>query len=479
MSSSTTPEAGQSVVGTRGTGLVAALLFIALVVAALASLGAPLITAVAQTYGVSLFAAQWTLTGAMLTGAVATPVLARLGSGRHRRKVVLTTLAVVTAGSVASVIPAPFAVLLCSRIVLGVAGGLVTLMMATAREHLGERAPSTIAMLSVASTVGIGVGYPIAGLLAQVGGVRVAFLLGVVVAATALVIAIIVLPRDDPGTSSEQKMDWLGATLLSFGLVAVLFVTTQLGLWVSDPLLPGLILVGGVAILAVWVAVERRVPRPLIDLTALRHPAVAGANLVMGVSGISMYLLFSLIVRYMQTPPQVGYGYGLTDVEAGLVLVPFSVLGFVAGRLVPALRRRVRPFVLLMVSGVVIIAASALFAGARTSSVAWPIVTMGALGFAVGGFSAVMPQAILAVTPAEETAAAMGVNGVVRAVGFAIGSALSGLLLAAYTAPGHFVPAESGYTVAALTAAALAVASIATAAIIDSIRQRQARLTPQ
>jgi predicted MFS family arabinose efflux permease len=346
-------------------------------------------------------------------------------------------------------------------------------MMATAREHLGERAPSTIAMLSVASTVGIGVGYPIAGLLAQVGGVRVAFLLGAVVAAAALVIAIVVLPRDDADASREEKVDWLGASLLSVGLVAVLFVTSQPGIWVSNPVLPGLILVGGVVVLAVWVAVERKVSRPLVDLAALRHPAVAGANLVMGVSGISMYLLFSLIVRYMQTPSQIGYGYGLTDVEAGLVLVPFSVLGFVAGRMVPKLRQRVRPFVLLIANGVVIIATCALFAGARMSGVAWPIAAMGVLGFAVGGFSAVMPQAILAVTPAEETAAAMGVNGVVRAVGFSIGSALSGLILASYTSPGHFVPADSGYTVAALAAAALAVVGIVLAAAIDSIRQRQ------
>jgi predicted MFS family arabinose efflux permease len=373
---------------------------------------------------------------------------------------------------VASVVPAPFAVLLISRTVLGVAGGLTALMMATAREHLGERAPGTIAMLSVASTVGIGVGYPIAGFLAQVGGVRVAFLLGVVVAAAALVIAIVAFPRDDADASREEKVDWLGASLLSLGLVAVLFVTSQSGIWVTNPVLPGLVLAGGVVVLAVWVAVERRVSRPLVDLAALRHPAVAGANLVMLVSGISMYLLFSLLVRYMQTPSQVGYGYGLTDVEAGLVLVPFSVLGFIAGRVVPKLRQRVRPFVLLVASGVVIIAACAVFAAARTSGVALPVVAMGVLGFAVGGFSAVTPQAILAVTPAEETAAAMGVNGVVRAVGFSIGSALSGLVLAAYTAQGHFVPADSGYTVAALAAAALAVVSIVLAGVIDSIQRR-------
>ncbi|MFD1276387.1 hypothetical protein ACFQ51_45725 [Streptomyces kaempferi] len=60
--------------------LVPSLMFIALVVAAVASLGAPLITSVATTFHVSLDSAQWTLTIALLSGAVATPVLGRLGA---------------------------------------------------------------------------------------------------------------------------------------------------------------------------------------------------------------------------------------------------------------------------------------------------------------------------------------------------------------------------------------------------------------
>ncbi|WP_392838912.1 hypothetical protein [Streptomyces sp. LN500] len=59
--------------------LVPALMFIALVVAAVASLGTPLITSVATSFHVSLGSAQWTLTVALLSGAVATPVLG--GSG--------------------------------------------------------------------------------------------------------------------------------------------------------------------------------------------------------------------------------------------------------------------------------------------------------------------------------------------------------------------------------------------------------------
>jgi MFS family permease len=81
--------------------LVPALVFIALVVAAVGSLGAPLITSVATTMHVSLASAQWTLTAPLLSGAVATPLLGRLGSGPRRRATIIGTLAAATAGSAA------------------------------------------------------------------------------------------------------------------------------------------------------------------------------------------------------------------------------------------------------------------------------------------------------------------------------------------------------------------------------------------
>jgi predicted MFS family arabinose efflux permease len=79
--------------------LVPSLLFIAVVVAAVGSLGAPLITSVATTFGVSLDSAQWTLTITMFSGAIATPLLGRLGAGPHRHGTILATLAVVVACS--------------------------------------------------------------------------------------------------------------------------------------------------------------------------------------------------------------------------------------------------------------------------------------------------------------------------------------------------------------------------------------------
>lgn len=131
---STTPEHSEARL------LVPSLMFIALVVAAVASLGTPLITSVATTFHVSLDSAQWTLTIALLSGAVATPVLGRLGAGPHRRATILATLAVVVAGSALTVLPLPFAWLLVGRAAQGVGLGLTALMMGVARDHLPEGA---------------------------------------------------------------------------------------------------------------------------------------------------------------------------------------------------------------------------------------------------------------------------------------------------------------------------------------------------
>ena len=66
--------------------LVPVLIFVGTVVAVISSLGAPLVPAIAETMGTSLPSAQWALTVTLLVGAVATPVVGRLGDGPHRRR---------------------------------------------------------------------------------------------------------------------------------------------------------------------------------------------------------------------------------------------------------------------------------------------------------------------------------------------------------------------------------------------------------
>ena len=150
----------------------------------------------------------------------------------------------------------------------------------------------------------------------------------------------------------------------------------------------------------------------------------------------------------------------MTTFVAGLVLVPFSVLGFLAGKLTPWVRMRIDAPMLLAGSAVVVGCGFVLFVAAR-SNLAELFVAMGVLGFGVGSFSAAMPGVILAVTPESETSSAMSFNYVVRSVGYSLGSAIGGLVLAAGTDTDHLFPNEGAYTTAALVGiAAMAITAL-------------------
>ena len=464
----TTPER------TEAPLLVPSLMFIALVVAAVASLGTPLITSVATTFHVSLDSAQWTLTIALLSGAIATPVLGRLGAGPHRRATILATLALVVAGSALTVLPLPFAWLLVGRAAQGVGLGLTALMMGVARDHLSEeRSAATIALISVVSIIGVGVGYPLAGLLTEFGGVRAAYGLGLFVTAIAFLAAWRSIPVAPEGRSAH--VDLAGALLLAGGLFLVMFLAGETSLWSRHLAVAVVLVFVAVLLLCAWTTSELRGKTPLVGVRAVRHPAVAGANIAMFVGGIGMYLLLTLITRYAQTPHSAGYGFGLSTFVAGLVLVPFSVLGFVAGRLTPRMRERIDAPFLLAGSAVVVGAGFVLFAVAR-SNLAELFVVMGVLGFGVGSFSAAMPGVILAVTPRSETSSAMSFNYVVRSVGYSLGSAIGGLVLAAGTNTGHLFPNDGAYTTAALVG--VAAMAITTMTGLALPRQRAPETNP-
>src|SRR6516165_908974 len=155
------------------TRLAAVLVFLAVESTAVASLGTPLLPAVQQAEHVSLAASQWTLTITLLTGAVVTPVLGRLGDGRLRRRATVGAVAVMLAGCVLSALPAVF---LAGRALQGAGLGLVPLATAVARDDLpAGRSRHTIAAIGITTAVGIGVGYPLVGLLAEYLGLYAPF----------------------------------------------------------------------------------------------------------------------------------------------------------------------------------------------------------------------------------------------------------------------------------------------------------------
>ena len=78
---------------TSNPRLPATLILVAAMMSIITSLGAPLITTVAQSDHVPLSTAEWMLTVTLLTGALATPIMGKLADGPHQHKVILYSLA--------------------------------------------------------------------------------------------------------------------------------------------------------------------------------------------------------------------------------------------------------------------------------------------------------------------------------------------------------------------------------------------------
>ncbi|WP_063773524.1 MFS transporter [Streptomyces rubellomurinus] len=437
----------------RERALVPVLVFLTAVVAVISSLGAPMIPTIAAVDHVSLSEAQWSLTVTMLVGAVATPVLGRLGDGPSRRTATLTAAAVVVLGSVLAALPLGFGWLITGRALQGVGVGLTSLTIATARDSLpAERSRSAVALLSITTVAGVGLGYPITGLIAQSFGFHAGFWFGAAISAVALVLAALVLPSTEG--RERRPLDAPGAVLLGLALVGLLMVLSEGESWGWASTRLWTVAALSLLLLAGWIRHELRTAHPLVDLRSLANPVVLTADVAGLVAGVGMYLLMSLVIRYVQTPVSTGYGLGASVVVAGLALLPFSVFSLLTSKVVPVLARRTSPAAVLPVGCAVSLGSVLFFLFARGSL--WELlVVMAIAGLGVGCTFAVMPGLIVGAVPAGEVGSAVGFNQLLRTVGYSTGSALCGAVLQAHTAPGRALPTDSGYRDAALIGCAV------------------------
>lgn len=436
--------------------MIAALVFAGLTVSVMSTLGTPLIPTIAAAQGVSLETAQWMLTVTLLVGAIATPVLGRLGDGPQRRRVLLFTLAASLVGSVVAATSQHFPQLLLGRALQGIGYGTVPLAIALVREHTGgERQRSGIATLSITVAVGAGLGFPVTGLIAQVLDFHAAFWFGAIFAAGALLAVHLAVPRA-PGRARAVTLDVPGALLLATGLAALLLGISQgeaLG-WSSAPVVG--LFGAAVALLATWARVELRRDAPLVDLRLVSQRAILGANVAALLLAMGMYIVMSLVNRLMQTPTATGYGFGASLVTTGLMLLPLSLGSLVSQQIT---RRVIVRYGIRIVlpTGALIVAATLLWLALAHDHL-WEIaVSTALLGVGVGCSFAAMPALIVASVPGERTGSATSLNQVLRSIGGALGSAVGVAILSAHHPAGLAFPLEDGYTVAFLAGAVICV----------------------
>ena len=455
---------------THTTPIIVVLLLAGLAYAISQTMVFPALPAIAEHFEAGDEAASWVLTAFFLAASVATPILGKLGDLYGKDRVLPAVLALLCVGSLMCALAPSIGWVIAGRAVSGVAGGIFPLAFGVIRDTFPpRRVAGAIGLLSAVFGIGGGIGLPLSGVLSEHAGVPWLFYSGVIIAVPAMVGVLVLVPPSP--RVPHARVDWAGAALLSIALVLLLLGVTEANSWGwGSPATLGM-LAAGLAVLAVWLRQQRRVPEPLIDLRLLRLRAVLATNVATFFIGFAMFAAFALIPRFVQAPESTGYGFGDSVTTAGLLLLPSALIQLLIGPLAGRLGA-VFGFRATLLIGCGISVVSFLLLVVRHETRLELLVAGVFLGAGVAFGFASMANLIVAAVPQGDVGIATGINTIMRTTGGAFGSAAVTAILAGNVAADTHLPTESGYTAAFVSAVVVGLLAVLAAWLVPR-RPRQ------
>ncbi|MFD7877516.1 MFS transporter [Streptomyces sp. NPDC059766] len=437
----------------RASGAVVPVLaFAGIVVAVMQTLLVPVIKDLPQLLATEPSNATWVLTSTLLAGAVATPIMGRLGDLNGKRRMLILSLAVMVAGALVSALTSDLIVMIVGRALQGFAMGAIPLGIGLMRDMLPrEKLGSAMALMSSSIGVGGGLALPGAALVAQHANWHTLFYGAAGLGVVAIALTLLVVPESP--ARAEGSFDLPGALGLSAGLVLLLLPITKGSDWGwSSGTTLGLF-GAAVVVLLLWGLMELRVAAPLVDLRTTARREVLLTNLASIMVGVSFYVVSLVLPQLLQLPTTTGYGLGRSMVVAGLCVAPLGLTMMFTAPVYARLSARYGPKTTLII-GLLVIAAG-YGGGLGLMDAAWQtVVTSVILGAGIGLAYSSLPALIVGAVPASETGAANGLNTLMRSIGTSVSSAVIGMVLAntANHAGGTAFPSLHGFHVSFLIA---------------------------
>ena len=363
---------------------------------------------------------QWVVTGYMLSLAAVIPVTGWAARRLGAKRVYLVSLVLFTVGSMLCGVAGSSTQLILFRVLQGVGGGMIMplaqLMMAEAAGP--KRMGRVMSMIAVPMMLAPILGPTIGGLIIDNASWRWIFYVNVPIGVIAFAAALRLLPASKP--SPADRLDVTGLGLMASGLVLLTYGLAEVGstgsFTATKVLLPGL---GGIALVAAFVAHALRAANPLLDIRLYKRPTFSSASIAM--FGLAMALFGSMILLPLYWQDIRHYSV----VDTGLLTAPqglgAAMMMPLAGRLTD--RFGGGPIALIGVSLVTITAVPFGLIGAHTP-VFGLCIAMLVRGFGIGfGFMPAMTAAFAALDRSELSHATPQLN-VLQRVGGSIGTAI-------------------------------------------------------
>ncbi|MEU8949064.1 MFS transporter [Streptomyces sp. NPDC048489] len=469
MTHTTTPQPARR----TSAAVVPVLAFAGIVVAVMQTLLVPVIKDLPKLLGTAPSNATWVLTSTLLAGAVATPIMGRLGDLYGKRRMLLMSLSVMVVGSLIAGFTSDLLVMIAGRALQGFAMGAIPLGIGLMRDMLPrEKLGSAMALMSSSIGVGGGLALPLAALVAQHADWHSLFFLAAGLGVVSIVLTLVAVPESP--MRAKGTFDVLGAIGLSAGLVLFLLPITKGSDWgwTSGTTL-GLFGASAV-VLVLWGVMELRVQAPLVDLRTTVRRSVLFTNLASIMVGVSFYVVSLVLPQLLQLPTATGYGLGRSMVVAGLCVAPLGLTMMFTAPVYARISAKYGPKVTLII-GMLIIGIG-YGAGLGLMSAAWQTIVISViLGAGIGLAYSSLPALIVGSVPASETGAANGLNTLMRSIGTSVSSAVIGMVLANTAADaggGVALPTMHGFRLSFLIATGAVGIGLVMALFLP--RQRQA-----
>jgi MFS family permease len=437
----------------RGSArLILALGLAAMVVSMAQTQVVPILTLLGHTLHASAAGVSWVTTATLLSAAVFTPLLGRIGDLYGKKRTLVIVLMVMVLGSLLASTTTSLGLLLTGRIMQGSAAAIFPLALSIVRDQVPpKKLHGAMALISSTLAFGSGLSLVLTGLLTQGSNpdYHSVFWSSTALSALALLAVLFLVP--DTGHRVGGRMDVLGSLTLAAFLVMLLLGTTQGHSWgwTSGSVIG--CFAGAAVTAALWVLVESKVPSPLVDMRMFAHRQVAMTNLSGLFVGFAT-LTQSLGISYLVQIPQkiTGYGFSSSVLRASVeYLLPSSLIALIAAPIGGLLVHRVTARATLGLGALTGAGGFAWLAFGHDQSAS--VICAGLLtGIAIAFGYAAMPALIAASVPPQQTGIANGINSISRSVGAAMASAVVTSLLASKTIPGLpagiHLPQESQFT---------------------------------